>query len=191
MDAAFDACSVISAMKVAGVAMAQDSVEWRCRDAIQKATPPRVSAPAWFEICRYAKPEEQDALKAIASVVRIDAIDRATIEVATALQHAVMREAKTKPKDVCQACGNPFGDKVSCTGCGRATTTKGKFGDFLMVAAAARDATIKTLYSIDTGVLNLAGHVRSDLRIIRPPSLGGALVDAAEERERRAKGVAR
>ena len=179
MKTAFDANIIISALHVPVGAPFVDEPDHRCLSLVRQADPPRIAAPAWFEIVRCAQPEEQQQLAALAPHVWIDDIDRQVLARAVLLQQQAASDGGALPIDVCQRCSNAR-DATMCIGCRRLVRNRTRVVDYFVVASAECNPEITILYSTDGSVLSMAGRVRSTLSIQRPPaSASGALFERA------------
>lgn len=169
----FDASVLLCALRFsAELRLASDDADEieRCAKVVRDADLVRVSPIAWFEVCRWSKPAEKEALADLEVRVHVEALDREVINLARIL---MQKRIDRWDKDTCRKCGNPR-TGVKCEGCGLALSEKTRFNDYLIVAHA-ESLGVERLYTVDDRMVNMESDVA--VKILRPPGIHGPLFD--------------
>ena len=123
----------------------------------------RISAIAWLEFLRLLKTDERKAMEPILQKVVVERVDRRVAEFANEL----LRHRREK-EPVCERCLGTS-RSAKCPKCGKVYSAQQRLNDALIVATAEVIETVKTLYSYDSGVLELANYCKS-CSVERPQS---------------------
>lgn len=134
----------------------------------------RVSAIAWLEYLRLLKPDERKTMQPVLDKIVVERVDRRVAEYADEL----LRHRREK-ESVCERCLSTV-RSAKCPKCGRSYSAQQRLNDALIVATAEVIETVKTLYSYDSGVLELGSFCKS-CRVERPQS-DTPLLDPAANR---------
>jgi predicted nucleic acid-binding protein len=134
----------------------------------------RVSAIAWLEFLRLLRTDERTAMETVLQKVVVERMDRRVAEFADELlRHRREKEA------VCDRCLGTS-RSAKCPKCGKFYSAQQRLNDALIVATAEVIESVKTLYSYDSGILELASYCKS-CTIERPQS-DTPLLDPATNR---------
>jgi hypothetical protein len=138
---------------------------WRSFHLVDEVDGFAMSAVSWFEVLRCRRDEKQTELFNKWQ----GRIDILAVDARVAARAALLIEAARSAEVLCPRC---LGVKASltCIACGSQRSKQQRTHDTFIVAGAAVEPKITTLYSFDGGVLELGSFVDEEVRVREPPS---------------------
>lgn len=136
---------------------------WRSFSLVDTAETVTVSAITWFEVRRTTSESQAEILTRWQSRIEILPVDARVASRAAALIEAARAKGVVCPR--CLGLKPP----VTCSACGSQRSKQQRTHDTIIVAGAAVDPSIRTLYSFDGGVLKLGELVEDEVSVKEPP----------------------
>lgn len=172
-----------------GVARDEDYADmaWRSFHLVDEADGLAMSAISWFEVHRIVDERQAAMFKKWQGRIEILPVDGRV-----AARAASLMESARSAGTLCPRC---LGLKppVTCTVCGSQRSPQQRTHDVLIVAGAAVEQRVQSLFSFDGGVLKLGELVGTEVSVREPPaaseqlSLAGATPIREGNRPRRSR----